>query len=136
VADEPPRRRISDRDRRRWNDDRLDDLKENVDDLQAEHRAVARLPGEVAAISRLLEQYMAATDSRLDRMHTTLERLRDENRVAHKRVAYGVDPEDGTTPLPPHPATLTWGAVAKIATIIGTFFGSAAIIVAALLSAQ
>jgi hypothetical protein len=38
--------------------------------------------------------------------------------------------------LPPQPATLTWGAVGRVATIIGTFFGAAAIIVAAMLTAH
>jgi hypothetical protein len=125
---QPPRRRATDRDRRRWSDPRLDDLKEDVEDKA--DRA------ELVALNRVLEQYMKTTDSRLDRMHGTLEKLRDENRAQHKRVAYGLDPEDGKTPLPPRPATLTWATVAQAVTIIGAFFGSAAIIVAALLSAH
>jgi hypothetical protein len=136
VPDEPaPRRRISDKDRRRWSDPRLDDLKDDVEDVQAEQRAIAALYRQLAPLPKLLEQYMKTTDARLDRMHAALENLRDENRLQHRRVAYGLDPQDGKTPLPPQPTTLTWGAVAKVATIIGTFFGAAAIIVAALLSA-
>jgi hypothetical protein len=138
VADDPqpqPRRRMTDRDRRRWTDQALDMLKDDVDDVQSEQRAIAALYRRLAPLPELLERYMKTTDARLDRMHTALENLRDENRLQHRRVAYGMDPEDGKTPLPPQPALLTWGGVAKVATIMGTFFGAAAVIVAALLSA-
>jgi hypothetical protein len=137
VPDEPqPRRRISDRERRRWNDQAWDMLKEDVEDVQSEQRAIAALYRKLAPLPDVLEQHMKTTDRRLDRLDTTLEKLIDENREQHRRVAYGLDPKDGKTPLPPQPATLTWGAVAKVATIIGTFFGSAAIIVAALLASH
>jgi hypothetical protein len=136
VPDQQPRRRISDKDRRSWPDARLNDLKNDFEDLQAEQRALAALYRKLAPVPDLLEQYMKTTDRRLDRIDTGLEKLRDENREQHRRVAYGMDPRDGKTPLPPQPATLTWGSVAKVATIIGTFFGSAAIIVAALLAAH
>jgi hypothetical protein len=129
-----PRRRLTDKDRRRWNDQAFDMLKDDVEDVQSEQRAIAALYRQLAPLPELLAQYMKTTDARLDRMHTALENLRDENRLQHRRVAYGLDPQDGKTPLPPQPAVLTWGGVAKVATIIGTFFGSAAVIVAALLS--
>jgi hypothetical protein len=136
VPDQQPRRRISDKDRRSWPDARLNDLKNDFEDLQAEQRALAALYRKLAPVPDLLEQYMKTTDRRLDRIDNNVEKLRDENREQHRRVAYGMDPRDGKTPLPPQPATLTWGSVAKVATIIGTFFGSAAIIVAALLAAH
>jgi hypothetical protein len=136
VPDQQPRRRQTDKDRRSWPDARLNDLKDDFEDLQAEQRALAALYRKLAPVPDLLEQYMKTTDRRLDRIDTGLEKLRDENREQHRRVAYGMDPRDGKTPLPPQPATLTWGSVAKVATIIGTFFGSAAIIVAALLAAH
>jgi len=136
VPDQQPRRRLSDKDRRSWPDARLNDLKDDFEDLQAEQRALAALYRKLAPVPDLLEQYMKTTDRRLDRIDNNVEKLRDENREQHRRVAYGMDPRDGTTPLPPQPATLTWGSVAKVATIIGTFFGSAAIIVAALLAAH
>lgn len=132
MPEEPPRRRITDRDRRRWSDDRLDDLKEDVDELQAEHRAVARVPGELAALSRAFEQYQGATETMLAEMRTDIRELRHENRTAHKRVAHGRDPETAE-PLPKQAVTLTWGAVAKIATILAAFFGPTAALVAALL---
>jgi hypothetical protein len=137
VPDQPqPRRRTTDRERRSWPDARLNDLKDDFEDLQAEQRALAALYRKLAPLPDLLAQYMKTTDGRLDRMHDTLEKLRDENREQHRRVAYGMDPQDGKTPLPPQPATLTWGAVGRVATIIGTFFGAAAIIVAAMLTAH
>jgi hypothetical protein len=135
VPDQPqPRRRTTDRERRSWPDARLNDLKDDFEDLQAEQRALAALYRKLAPVPDLLAQYMTATDRRLDRMHDTLEKLRDENREQHRRVAYGVDPQDGKTPLPPQPATLTWGAVLKILTLFGVFFTAVSTIVAAVLA--
>lgn len=89
--EQPPRRRITDKDRRRWSDDRLDDLKGDFEDLEAEHRAIAALYRELAPIRSLLDQYMKATDSRLDRMHTDIRELRKENRDAHTTVEKKTD---------------------------------------------
>jgi septation ring formation regulator EzrA len=64
----------------------LDDLKEDQDDLQAEFRAIAALYRKLDPVPSLLEQYMKTTDARLDRMHTDIRDLRQENRVAHQKV--------------------------------------------------
>jgi hypothetical protein len=148
VPEPQPRRRQTDKDRRRWNDLALDLLgqrveshAEDIEDVKAEMRAVARLPAEFAAFRREFEEWKSERRDDLIELRKSdaetrdeLRELRRENREQHRRVAYGMDPRDGKTPLPPRPATLTWGSVAKVATIIGTFFGSAAIIVAALLA--
>jgi hypothetical protein len=84
VPEPQPRRRISDKDRRRWSDDRLDDFKADVlsdiEDLKLDRRVFARLPGEVAALNRALEQ-----------LHKDVRELRQENRSAHTRVEKKVD---------------------------------------------
>lgn len=46
----PPRRRDNDKDRRRWPDERLDDLKEAQDDLDDEMAVYRRLPDRVSAL--------------------------------------------------------------------------------------
>jgi hypothetical protein len=136
VADDPPipRRRVTDQERRRWNDTALDLLREDLEDVQSEQRAIAALYRRLAPIPNLLEQYMKTTDARLDRMHNIVEKVREENRTAHRNIAYGKDPEDGEKQLPPQPATLTWGAVAKIATILAAFFAPTAALVAAVIA--
>lgn len=128
ADDPPPRRRIADRDRRRWSDDRLDDNRDTVerrlDALERFQAVIAQVPG-----------LMQGLEDSVERLDKDVRELRQENRLQHKRVAYGVDPEDGKTPLPQRPVTLTWGAVAKIATILAAFFGPTAALVAALLGA-
>jgi hypothetical protein len=152
VPDQPqPRRRITDSERRRWSDKALDMLgrrveshAEDIEELRAEMRAVSRLPGEMASLTRAFERFRENTitdlmqlreDSKEDfaEVRKDIRELRADNRQQHKRVAYGVDPEDGKTPLPAQPATLTWGGVLKVATAVSLVLGPIAIIVAALL---
>lgn len=53
---EEPRRRSSDRDRRRWNDDRLDDLKDRTEEAHTRiGRAHDRMDGVEGRVNRLYE---------------------------------------------------------------------------------
>jgi DNA repair ATPase RecN len=86
VPDQPqPRRRISDRDRRRWNDQAWDMLKEDVEDVQSEQRAIAALYRKLAPLPDVLEQYMKTVDRRLDRIEKGQEKLTEESRQSFER---------------------------------------------------
>jgi ABC-type transporter Mla subunit MlaD len=85
VPDQHPRRRISDRERRRWNDQAWDMLKEDVEDVQSEQRAIAALYRKLAPLPDVLEQHMKTTDRRLDRLDNTLEKVLDEQRQSFER---------------------------------------------------
>jgi hypothetical protein len=119
MADQP-RRRITDHDRRRWPDERLDEQHDLVDelrrDLGAALRAVSRLEGlrDVAEAQRDLIETQAArisdlkSDMRVNQQairgleHTVRQRF-DVVDVAHDRTekrARGIDP-DTQEPLPP-----------------------------------
>lgn len=130
-----PHRRAEDR----WPPERLDDLKEEFEDLRSEQRAIAVLYRKLDAVPAVFEQYtkgadarfeqyVKTTDARLDRMHTALENLRNENKAAHHNIAYGKDPEDEKKPLPPQKTVpvITWGMVGKFLT---GFAGVVALIV-------
>jgi hypothetical protein len=115
-----PRRRITDHDRRRWPDERLDEQHDLVDemrrDLQAALRAVSRLEGlrDVAEAQRDLIETQAARisdlrgDMRINQrsikdLESTVRQRFDVVDVAHDRTekrATGVDPDTGE-PLPP-----------------------------------
>jgi N12 class adenine-specific DNA methylase len=119
MAD-PPRRRMTDHDRRRWPDERLDEQHDLVDelrrDLQAALRAVSRLEGlrDVAEAQRDLIETQAARisdlrgDMRVNQraikeLENTVRQRFDVVDVAHDRTekrATGVDPDTGE-PLPP-----------------------------------
>src|SRR4051812_18172628 len=99
VPDQPPRRRMSDRDRRRWTDNALDMLKQQMDsnaeeiaDLRAELRAVARLPPEVAAFRREFDDWKTERREDIREFRNDIAELQKENKLAHKRIAHGKDP--------------------------------------------
>jgi uncharacterized membrane protein YccC len=127
MADEHPRRRITDRDRRRWPDERLDEmneaLQENNRDTAKALRAVARLEGmrDVAEAQRDLIEFQgqrvtdiarsltevartaARNTAQLAQIQRDLDRRFDAVDEAHERTekrATGVDPDTGE-PLPP-----------------------------------
>jgi DNA repair ATPase RecN len=85
VPDQPPRRRTTDRDRRRWNDQAWDMLKEDVEDVQSEQRAIAALYRKLAPLPDVLEQYMKTVDRRLDRIEKGQEKLTEESRQSFER---------------------------------------------------
>jgi chromosome segregation ATPase len=95
VPDQPqPRRRTTDRDRRRWSDDRLDDFRETterrLDDLERFERLVAQVPGLMQGVKEQLEE-----------TQKDVRELRSENRQAHTRVEQKVDTTvDQTTRSP------------------------------------
>lgn len=138
MAD-PPRRRMTDHDRRRWNDtaldllgDRVSSHGEDIEDLRAEHRAVASLAPEMAAFRREFEEWKTERRDDIAEFRADIRELQAENRIAHGRLARGKDPKDGTE-LPPLPAKLSWGDVLKVATAVSLVLGPIAVIVAALL---
>lgn len=85
MADETPRRRAADRDRRRWNDDRLDDLATQV-------RALGPSVGQLIGVEARLAQ---VTDDADDfkrwigdveaRLRVDLQREREDRREAEER---------------------------------------------------
>jgi DNA repair ATPase RecN len=85
VPDQPPRRRTTDRERRRWNDQAWDMLKEDVEDVQSEQRAIAALYRKLAPLPDVLEQYMKTVDRRLDRIEKGQEKLTEESRQSFER---------------------------------------------------
>lgn len=136
---QPPRRRISDRDRRRWNDQALDLLDERVEshaqdieDMQRMLRDLPQLRSEFSAFRREFDEWKAERRDDVTELRTDIRELRGENRRAHKRVAYGRDPETAEL-LPATRAALTWGAVLKVASAVSLVLGPIAVIVAALL---
>jgi predicted RNase H-like nuclease (RuvC/YqgF family) len=116
--------------------ERLDTaLKGYADRLKAQERAFEEW--KIERREDLVELRAADNESKraIGQLSKTIEEFKLDNARQHQNVAYGKDPIDGRTVLPPTPATLTWGAVAKVAVIMGTFFTAAATIVAAMLTA-
>jgi hypothetical protein len=132
VPDQPPRRRSVDNERRRWNDQAFDLLADDVEELKLDHRALSRLPAEMAALRREFEEWKLERREDITEFRTDIRELQQENRVAHGRLARGRDPLDGGE-LPALPTKLTWGDVVKIATAVGLVIAPIAAIVAALL---
>jgi hypothetical protein len=152
VPDQQPRRRQTDKDRRAWPDERLNEL-------LASHERLSEIVGEQGKqIAVLVSQAEDDADlrtalSRLpDRVnelkathHRDMKDVRDEFRgrfnkidVAHDRTetrAKGVDP-DTEEPLPPPRVTLTWGGVAKIITIFAAILAPTAAVIAALIQSH
>lgn len=140
MPDQPPRRRITDNDRRRWNDkaldllgDRVESHSEDIEDLRAEHRAVANLAPQMAAFRREFDEWKTERREDIAEFRTDIRELQTENRIAHGRLARGKDPVDGKE-LPPLPAKLSWGDVLKVATAVSLVLGPIAVIIAALLT--
>jgi hypothetical protein len=135
VPDQPPRRRATDSERRRWNDKAFDLLAGDVEEIQLEHRVLSRLPGEMAALRREFEEWKTERREDIGEFRADIRELQQENRIAHGRLARGRDPMDGKE-LPPLPARVAWGDVVKIATAVGIVLAPIAAIVAALLGAS
>jgi TolA-binding protein len=85
VPDQPqPRRRISDKDRRRWSDDRLDDFRDTTE------RRFDRLE-HFERLFRDSIGLMQGLQDQLDETQKDVRELRAENRQAHTRVEQKVD---------------------------------------------
>ena len=75
MSDDPPRRRRADNDRRRWSDDRLDDLADDVDDLKNTAEGLSLLPERVVGIRDLLvrvERQLDQTDQRSEQRNAEI----------------------------------------------------------------
>lgn len=108
MPGDPPRRRISDRDRRRWNDkaldllgDRVESHAEDLEELRLELRPVSRLPQEFASFRREFDEWKSERRDDVTELRKDIRELRSENRTAHKRVVRGQDPENGEQLPPP-----------------------------------
>lgn len=122
VDEDPPRRRMTDKDRRRWPDERLDDMRTDVDDVENQVQALRLLPERVKGLREVVAaldesigtQGQRTTDLRADvrSLQTSVREIRRELRaltelvatrfddvdVAHDRTekrAQGVDPDTG-----------------------------------------
>jgi predicted PurR-regulated permease PerM len=60
-------------------------LKEDVEDVQSEQRAIAALYRKLAPLPDVLEQYMKTVDRRLDRIEKGQEKLTEESRQSFER---------------------------------------------------
>lgn len=127
MGDDPPRRRISDRDRRRWPDERLDEMNETVQAIERDAakalRALVRLEGmrdvaeaqrdlidfqsqritDIARTQSEIARSVARNTAALARIQRDQETRFDAVDTAHERTekrALGVDPDTGD-PLPP-----------------------------------
>jgi exonuclease VII large subunit len=60
-------------------------LKEDVEDVQSEQRAIAALYRRLAPFPDVLEQYMKTVDRRLDRIEKGQEKLAEESRQSFER---------------------------------------------------
>jgi Sec-independent protein translocase protein TatA len=126
VPDQPPRRRITDNDRRRWNDKALDLLGERVEshaqdieEVRAELRAVSRLPAEMAALSRAFDTFREDVKEDNAETRKDIRELRAEDRAhfernfrEHREVKKTADEIAQTV----KPSRLDWAV--KFATII------------------
>jgi predicted nucleic acid-binding Zn-ribbon protein len=82
VDDQPPRRRIADRDRRRWNDHSLDQLSERVDryatrlgDAEDQLEALRLLPEVMRDMREDIRDMRRRMDTRFDRADGAHERV-------------------------------------------------------------
>jgi hypothetical protein len=126
VPDEPPRRRITDRDQ----EQAVDLLNERLDRYA---RRLARLEDKMDAVAKDLRDDMREDNAQL---RTEILEFRKESKTAHHNIAYGKDPEDHRKQLPPQPATLTWGTVAKAVTLFVAIFTPTTAVIVAVLGAH
>jgi hypothetical protein len=112
VPDQQPRRRISDKDRRRWSDDRLDDFREvterRLDGLERFQRLMGQVPGLMESIRDGQERQ----DSDIRDLRNRIDSHFDRNFREHKSV------QDTTNEIKETvtPSKLDWAV--KFATIV------------------
>ena len=126
---DPPRRRMTDKERRRWPDERLDDLKEDLEDVEHQLQALRMLPDRVKGIRegvdsvreaehtngqritdlradlRTLAQSVGRISQRLQALHEKIDEHIEEERVTLdglEKLGRGIDPKNGE-PLPVAP---------------------------------
>jgi ABC-type transporter Mla subunit MlaD len=92
VPDQPqPRRRISDKDRRRWSDARLNDrhqvIDRRLDKLEAFERVMAQVPGLMNGIQEQLEE----TQKDVREMRARMDKNFDRNFREHESVQATAD---------------------------------------------
>lgn len=73
----------------------------DIGDLNNELRVLTRLPSEMAAMRRELDDLKHNSREDVTEIRADIRELREENRLQHRRVAYGKDPDDGAVALPP-----------------------------------
>lgn len=109
MPNDPPRRRISDRDRRRWPDAALDQLAERVDDSAERQAAVDRRISELRSDQL---QTRREVNTRLDRIEETLSESFERNFREHRAVQTTANQIAATVA----PSRLDWAL--KFATIL------------------
>lgn len=105
-----------------------------IEEIRMELKPLLRMPGEFAAFRREFDEWKLERRQDIDEFRSDIGELQREGRVAHKRIAYGKDPENGE-PLPPQPAKLAWTDLVKVATAVSMVLGPVAVVVAALVAA-
>jgi predicted nucleic acid-binding Zn-ribbon protein len=83
VPDQPPRRRITDKDRRRWPDRALDQLAERLDDLADRQPALDR---RISELRNDMLETRRESNRRFDRIEERLEECFTRNFEEHANV--------------------------------------------------
>jgi ABC-type transporter Mla subunit MlaD len=91
VPDQPPRRRITDKDRRQWSDARLTDrqgvVDRRLDTLEEFQRVMAQVPGLMSGLQEQLEE----TQKDVREMRARMDKNFDRNFAEHREVKQTAD---------------------------------------------